>query len=214
MRYLSALSLVTLLLPSLIHPDEMKRTSPNSHGNASACRLSEEAINALNSGSSASIRGQLLVRGVTVGSKDGSISSRSLAQAIGAWNQSIPEQPFRLARADEVPDINVQKLVEIQEDIRLQGQIEIEMDVSGALRANIEISGSDRGQALSDVAIGAVLTHEMGHFVGLDDSLLPDASGAAVMGDFDPDHLVLYPSPEEIEAVQALRTDLLAHLDS
>ena len=212
MRYLFALSLVTLLVPTLTHSEFESRKPSVLSAQRHACRISEEAQSSLSSGSTHAIEEQLFLQGVTVGSKDQSVSVASLNQAIHAWNECISDHPFRLASPGEEASINVSKLADIQEASRLQGQIEIDASPSGHLKAKVEISDRDRGQLLSDTAIGAVLNHELGHFVGLDDSLESDSSGQEVMGDFDPEHLVLRPSAAEESTVRNLRTELRTYL--
>jgi len=179
---------------------------------ASCDGVRQDIRNAVQDGDYNYLRGMTFPNGIAVCSLNGSVSQNSLLQAIDAWNDSLPTRPFRLCKKGENPDVTVAKVSKVEKADDLQGEIITEEEPDGSIKGFVRIGSDDSGRKLSDVAIGAVLTHELGHLLGLDDAPKTVKMGTCVMGEFDPEHIALRPTSAEVGAVEQLRSDVLRML--
>ncbi len=149
------------------------------------------------------LKGLLLQKGLTIASADERISRRVLDQAARAWNLALGQGTVRVAESASDSDVIVESVDQLGSSDDQQGEIEVYQQENGRLSANISINVNVNAKSgdLSSVAQGAVLTHELGHLFGLDDSENP----GAIMGTFDGSHLVTEPSQDEVKAIRALR---------
>jgi hypothetical protein len=156
------------------------------------------------------ICGQLLARGAIVAFNRPIVDSCGIDQAIEAWRLVIPDSPFSVAKAGQKANIQVELVHEIPDCHEAQGEVESDegLDDSGLVTARITVRDNVNGRPLTDREIGAVITHELGHLLGLDDS--PDGRG--IMGEFDPQRLVTVPTSEEAQAVEIFRGELRRNL--
>ena len=134
---------------------------------------------------------------ISVSSPDRSIPEQAITQAIDAWNDVLIDHPFRRAQPGESPVVSIRVVKQVEGQDVLQGQIYIESGLSKGDRATVEISDQNGGVPIGSKALGAVLTHELGHFLGLDDAPADSLAIPQVMGEFDPDNLVTRPSSRE-----------------
>ena len=146
------------------------------------------------------LKGLLLQKGLTIASADERISRRVLDQAARAWNLALGQGTVRVAESASDSDVIVESVDQLGSSDDQQGEIEVYQQENGRLSANISINVNANSGDLSSVAQGAVLTHELGHLFGLDDSENP----GAIMGTFDGSHLVTEPSQDEVRAIRAL----------
>ena len=149
----------------------------------------------------ATLAGLLIPNGVSVASTDGSISKVALEQAAAAWNSALGSKIVRIVNSVEEANMTVKLVNGIGDDHESQGDIEVFKTEDGVFSAEVLVDSHTGNRALSNREIGAVVTHEMGHFFGLDD--LP--GDREIMGEFDPSHLVIRPSKEEADAIRALQ---------
>ena len=148
-----------------------------------------------------SLKGLLLSEGVNLKSVDQSVPAEVLNQASNAWNAGAGSHWVRIADGRHTCNLSVQLVDQISEEPGQQGLIEVNRDDEGNMSASVLIKRTCDDRPLSNLEIGAVLTHEIGHFLGLDDVTGNDF----IMGEFDRSHLVLKPNPEEVAAIQELR---------
>ncbi len=151
------------------------------------------------------LTGCLLVqKGVTIGFENPNQDSAPLKRAANCWNQSLGVTLFRVGAN---PDL----VVRVQKEVAggdAQGEIDFEhkLDVNGTYETHgvIQVAADTAQGPMTITETAAVVTHELGHLLGLDD----DPHGTGIMGDFDSLHLVTAPSKEEIASVKDLRADL------
>ena len=145
-------------------------------------------------------------------SSDGTVSEACLKQATDAWNSGLNQTVFRLVENDSPADADVKMVEKIVPSDDLQGQIQALTAPDGKITAKVFVCRQNEGQALSSSEVGEVLTHELGHMIGLDDA--PDGvpAGEYIMSSFDPDHPVLRPSAEEVQAIEELRSRIKTQL--
>ena len=147
------------------------------------------------------LKGLLIPNGVRIAVKDRSISRAGLLQAANAWNKALGANFVRVVDSVDEANMTVNLVDGIGEDHESQGDIEVFETGDGVFSAQVLVDVHSGNRSLTDREIGAVVTHELGHFLGLDD--LPGDN--QIMGEFDPDHLVVHPSNDEANAVLNLR---------
>jgi hypothetical protein len=210
MGFRPAVFLVAFLVPTISNLDFASVDDRPSNCYVRCTNVSSDGSEAIREHNVQELRWLLFPHGIAVGSTNGSISRAAISQAVAAWNVGIGIHILHPAKPSEIPDIQVEKVSKVDESDELQGQIEIQRLDNGKLAATVAISGVDSGKELSDTAVGAVLTHEIGHFLGLADA--PDNApvGTCVMGEFDADHLALKPSGAEVRTVVQMRIKIRA----
>lgn len=149
----------------------------------------------------ATLAGLLIPNGVSIASSDGSIPKVALEQAADAWNIALGARIVRVVNSVKDANMTVKLVNGIGDHHESQGDIEVFTTEGGVFSAEVLVDSQTGNRALSNREIGAVVTHEMGHFLGLDD--LPGDN--EIMGEFDPSHLVVRPSKEEADAIHTLQ---------
>ena len=201
MRIIPTLALVVFLIPTLPNAGQIwnaHRSKDDVALCSEQCELIREAVRQSDVNG---LRSLLSLDGVTVGSVDHSVSLQAMQQAAEEWNRALGSPHFRLSNPGEIPTVSVHKVNGITGNRDLQGLIEVDETDKGLVSAKVWVDRQCGGRDLTDREVGAVLTHELGHFLGLDD--IPNGTG--VMGEYDPKHIVVTPSQKEVRAVSALR---------
>ncbi|AIE84718.1 hypothetical protein [Fimbriimonas ginsengisoli] len=136
---------------------------------------------------------------------------QGIQQSLDIWANALGERPFVMTTPGEKADLTVRFVRKMPEGGEVQGAI-------GAIRrffwddrsAGYEISGGIQikhnayGHTLSGVEAGRVMTHELGHLLGLAD----DYNGHGVMSAFRLGVGRVTPSDAEVQAVSGFRDEL------
>lgn len=205
-------ALTALLMIAMTAPHATPAGAPSMRtSRASICaesrQLLAEARTAFQTGrvrtGSGLARAALLDHGVKI-AVDGGADAAPLRLATGRWNQALGEEVFQVVPVADA-DIVVEEISELGGDEQGQVDTEVKTSSNGAysLSGAIEVCDNCDGQLLGKLQIAEVLTHELGHVLGLDD----DRAGGGIMGTFDPAHLVEGPSTAEVAAVLAFRSE-------
>jgi len=143
--------------------------------------------------------------GINVG-----VSAQHFAEverAAETWNDSLGTVVFRVVR-DGDADLRVRTVSVL--DGEDQGEVDTDLELLGAghyrLTGDISICDQKGSQPITSKEFTAVVLHELGHVLGLDDC--PNGNGA--MADFDPTHLILHPSEAEVTLVKSIRAEMNA----
>lgn len=169
------------------------------------------------------LRGLLLSRQVKVRIDTASIPrgreaayAQGGALALTAWDNSLPDSPFLLAKPGERADVTVRFVRALPKGSDVQGAIDVTRDFSWghgsprySLNGSIQLKDNAFGRALTGAQVGRVLSHEFGHLLGLAD----DYNGSGVMSIFRADEGWVAPSDAEIEAVTNFRSDCRSALE-
>ena len=155
----------------------------------------------------------LMPKKVTIGVGSRSKNSSALREAIHQWNQWLPDQPLVFSEKAQ-PDILVSVLPSINsEGPDVQGEIHYHRQVRwGSAGAGYQVSGDifirseTEGRSMTQDEFVCVMSHELGHLLGLADD--PDLD--ALMGPFVSGKPVVGPTRREASEVEAFRTDLVA----
>jgi hypothetical protein len=200
MRIYSAFALAVLLIPSTLNAGLTGHTKTSRTGLA-MCREQWGFVQrAVAAQDEYTLQGLLNKDGVHVFCPDESVSARSLVQAADAWNRALGRVVVEVVTSAEQANVVVQRVNGIAGCEDQQGLIEVDKNEQGRMFADVKIDANLGTFSLGDQAVGSVLTHELGHFLGLDDL----EGSNQIMNEFDIDHLVLQPSPEEAQAVNLL----------
>jgi len=202
------LFLIAFLIPTVSNFDFASVPDQPSNCWVRCTNTSSDSLDAIREGDPDDIRCLLFPGGITVASPDGSIPHESISQAIAGWNKCLVTHLFRQPKYGEMPAVIVRKVGTINRDDDLQGEIDVQKSEDGRLKAVVSISCQDEGKSLSNVAVGAILTHELGHLLGLGDAPANAPDGSCVMGEFDANHLVLKPSEAEAQTVIQMRVKM------
>jgi len=170
-----------------------------------------QALDARNHGRTEFARGVFhairLDGGITLGASD--LHAAEVARAAEAWNESIGTKVFRVVRGGD-PDLQVRAVSVLEGDD--QGEVDTDLELPGAdhyrLTGGISICGLDHGVPLTADEFTAVVVHELGHVLGLDDC----SNGSGAMGDYDAAHLALRPSADEVSLVKSIRAEMLLQI--
>ena len=150
------------------------------------------------------LRGMLLPHGVTLAAKNGEVSKAVLAVAAEAWNSALGFHIVTVVDSPNDANVTVSLVDGIDKDRASQGFINVYETEDGAMSADVQVDGFTGHRPLNDRERAAVITHELGHFLGLED--LPGEQ--QIMGEFDPNELVTRPSRGETEAILYLRNGI------
>ena len=139
--------------------------------------------------------------------------AEAVREGIGVWSEAIEDSPFELARQGERPSIVVKFVSEIDGDDDLQGLVRAQRHFywkdgqsGGRVDGVILVRKVSGRRLLTAAEVSRVVTHELGHILGLDD----DPDGPGVMADFEPGPGIRSPSNDEVSAIQDFRGMLRA----
>lgn len=157
------------------------------------------------------VRDLLLDGGATVGSHDPRVTRAILDGAIGRWQKPLKETIFA-STGDAAPEIEVRLASQIDGVDDVQGEVEFKDEVSDDgqphVGAIIRVRDNVDGRPIKANEMTTVITHELGHVLGLED----DPGGEGIMAEFDPADPDIWPSTAEVTNVERLRTDCRALL--
>jgi len=190
-----------LVLPSCLSADVPALTDSSNSAREMCGETWQIAENLAVGHHSAKLKGLLLQGGVSLAAADGRISKAVLAQSAEAWNQALGTGTVRVVEDASRADVVVESVDKLGSSDDEQGEIAVYQQEDGSLSAIVAINVNTTAGPLEPVEQGAVLTHELGHLFGLDDS----ENAGAIMGGFDASHLVTKPSGDEVVAIHALR---------
>jgi len=201
MRFIPTLALVVLLIPTALNAG-LKKNYRVRQDDLTVCSERWSLVqDGIRERDFATLRGMLLPGGIWIASPDGTVSRKSLEQAALVWNEALGASTVHLAAAGQTPTVTVRKVNGIGKAKDLQGLIEVDESDNGLYSAHVLVDARYGSHPLTDREVGAVITHELGHFLGLNDIPL----GTGVMGEFDPTHVIVRPSIQEASAVLALQ---------
>ncbi len=181
--------------------------------------LSSDSIHMLRSARSQADHGQrsraqaaldclLMTHGVSVGMEWPGAMSRAVEHGVQTWGDRLDDCPFRFTTRPN-PDIKVRFVDDIQSGGDVQGQVQLQRYVrwgsGGAsyhLKGTILVRDNVEGRRLSSSEVAAVVEHELGHVLGLDDA---DQTGE-LMGPFVPGEPMDGPTDEEVAKVASFRS--------
>jgi hypothetical protein len=150
----------------------------------------------------------LMSGGVTIGMEWPGAMSGTVEHAVQVWQSRLDDCPFRYVDGAKA-DIRVRFVDEIPAGGDVQGQIKVQRTLRwgshGAgyrLKGWIMVRQNVDGRPLTQPEIAAVVEHELGHLLGLDD----DDRVGMLMGPFAAGEPVDGPTIEEVVKVAAFRT--------
>jgi hypothetical protein len=181
--------------------------------------LSSDTINLLNSARSEAERGEiaraqaalgclLMPHGLTIGMEAPGAMSRAVSHAVQVWGERLEDCPFHFTTSRN-PELKVRFVDGIEGGGDVQGQVRLQRYVrwgsGGAayhVRGTILICEQVEGRSLNSREVSAVVEHELGHVLGLDDAPEP----GQLMGPFVPGEPVDGPTDDEVAKVSDLRS--------
>lgn len=136
-------------------------------------------------------------------------------QAVAEWAKHLPEPTFTFVDSDR-SDITVRFVESVPGKEDLQGFIEAryeynwtESSHSCRISASLYVSSKCERRLLTKSEVAQIVTHELGHLLGLSDS----NEERRLMGPFNPAEPCLSPTTEELSAVRQFRGKVLAEMD-
>jgi len=142
---------------------------------------------------------------------DRDVLEEAILRSISVWDNSIDDSPFVAASKTDRVDISVRFVDEIDTDgPDAQAELEAHRDFyygkthGFRLTAQILVARRIDGRLLTRDELTGILTHELGHLLGLDD----DSALEGVMGPFVPGHPRLEPIRSEVNTVRQYRTSV------
>ncbi len=161
----------------------------------------------------ATLQSYLLTDAVTVGldPSDGpNWKTEGIDRAIKVWSNALSDSPFQLVARGKKPMVIVRFVDDIESDGDIQGQVEATRSlhwgssVGYRIEATLLVRRTSGRHELDEDEITQVVSHELGHLLGLDDA----EQCVGLMGPFVPGHPRLKPSKDEIGAVVEYRQQL------
>lgn len=136
-------------------------------------------------------------------------------QAVAEWAKHLPEPAFTFVDSDR-SDITVRFVESVPGKEELQGFIEAryeynwtESSHSCRVSASLYVSSRCERRLLTQSEVAQIVTHELGHILGLSDS----NEARRLMGPFNPAEPCLTPTTEELVAVRKFRERVLGEVD-
>lgn len=136
--------------------------------------------------------------------------SSTVSRGIQTWTERLGESPFAFTKSDK-PDIKVVFVSDIESGDDVQGQVHCLRQVawgrkgsSYRIKGTILIRDNVDGRQLDSSEKTAVIEHELGHVLGLDD----DENPSHLMGPFVAGQPVDGPTEDEVETVQEFRSEV------
>ncbi|CAN5459760.1 hypothetical protein BH11ARM1_BH11ARM1_18040 [soil metagenome] len=145
-------------------------------------------------------------------------SIEGIRSAINLWNQSLGQPVFRMEPSSVTANIVVRLVNKVQgEGTDIQGCLQFQRNLTwnhiestARVVGQVEIRDNLDDRYLTKSEVTRVMTHELGHLLGLDDS----SDDTGVMADFIPGEGIKKPSAEELGSVTDFRKKLRAALDA
>jgi hypothetical protein len=163
------------------------------HGERSRARAGLEAL--------------LLSDGITIGMDGSGVMNHAVERGVRVWSERLRNCPFHFTNSS-ASAIKVRFVDDIEGGGDLQGQLHIHRLVkwgrdhaSYRVEGTIEIRDNADGRQLHPDEVSAVVEHELGHLLGLDDEDEP----GVLMGPFVPGRPVDGPTDEEVEILENFR---------
>lgn len=136
--------------------------------------------------------------------------SFGLSEAVRTWNEAMPDVPLAVSVGRQKANVMVRWVDHIDSVGHIQGEIKASRKwtwgnrIAYNIRADISVKKTIEHRALSQDETTQVLTHEIGHLIGLDD--VRETTG--VMGPLIVGRPRMQPSPDEISALTEYRASL------
>ncbi len=206
-----------LLLPAIAATAAIANANGISLINHDAMATYHAAVSEGNRVKAAAMIKGLLLGTVTIGIDKSTLPPKDfefqdgIRNAVDIWNAQMDESPFRLVKGDQKPDILVRFVDRIDDADHAQGLIQAERHffwkgstATARTDGTVSIRSTSLGQLMSEDEVTRVMTHELGHLLGLDD----DHDGTGAMSDFVPGPGIRTPSRQEVEDVLQFRSML------
>ena len=152
----------------------------------------------------------LMPYGITIGMETSGAMAQAVEKGVRVWSERLPGCPFHFT-TDPDAAIKVRFVDEIQQGGDVQGELHIHRYVrwghgtaSYHVTGTIQVRDNADGHPLRSSEVSAVVEHELGHLLGLDD----ESEAGVLMGPFVPGHPVEGPTDEEVSMVENFRADV------
>lgn len=163
----------------------------------------------------------LLSKPVTIGVSYQTLPSgargfvEGVKQAVDEWGKHLPNSPFRFTDSDR-SDVVVRFVEKVPENDELQGYIEARYEYNWSesshdcrVTASLYVASRCERRLLTQSEVAQIVTHELGHLLGLSDSTEP----RRLMGPFNPAEPCLSPTPAELAAIVQFRGRVQKEMD-
>jgi hypothetical protein len=164
----------------------------------------------------AALEALLMSDGITVGMELPGAMSKAVEHGVNVWQERLAGCPIKFVSGRNA-DLKVRFVNEIstggdvQGELRVQRRIRWGSDGPGyQVKGTILVRDEVDGRHLTRSEVSAVVEHELGHLLGLDD----DERIGMLMGPFLAGHPVDGPANEEVEAVSDFRYEVRRSLES
>jgi hypothetical protein len=156
----------------------------------------------------ASLASLLMAKGVTIGMEYPGAMAGAVEHGIRVWRSRLEDCPFRFVTGSKA-DVKIKFVDAISSEGDVQGQIRVRRlfrwgsgGPSYRVEGAILVCRYVEGRALSQPEVAAVVEHELGHLLGLDDDERP----GMLMGPFVAGEPVDGPSEQEVDKVADFRS--------
>jgi hypothetical protein len=157
----------------------------------------------------------LMSSGITIGMESPGAMSHAVERGIRIWIDRVPGCPLRFT-SDPDAAIKVRFVDGISDGGDVQGRLDVHRYVrwgrdhaSYSVRGTIQIRNNTDGRALDSDEVAAVMEHELGHLLGLDDEDEP----GTLMGPFVAGEPCDGPSDGEVDMVRNFRSHVKHDID-